>query len=140
MQTDHQSTYKSTINADIDKVWKALTDPAIVKQYFLGTDLKTDWKVGNPVTWSGQYEGTTYLDKGVVLEYVPKQKLSFSYLSSWTGLDDKPENYLVVSYEVRRENDTTVLIITQSNYDAEKAKHSNESWASIIDALKKLIE
>ncbi|MGZ4038890.1 MAG: SRPBCC domain-containing protein, partial [Bacteroidia bacterium] len=33
-----------TINAPAAKVWKALTDASIVKQYFFGTNVKSDWK------------------------------------------------------------------------------------------------
>lgn len=83
---------------------------------------------------------TAHIDKGVVLEYSPNEKLSYSYLSSWSGLDDNPENYLLVSYEVTETESGTELTITQSNYDEEKAKHSAENWGVVIDGLKKLIE
>lgn len=140
MQTNHQSTYQAIIKAPIDKVWDALTNPETVKQYFFGSNQETDWNVGSKILWTGEYEGTSYVDKGVVQEYSPNKKLSYSYLSSWSGLDDMPENYLLVSYEVTETESGTKLIITQSNYDEEKAKHSAENWGVVIDGLKKLIE
>ena len=140
MQKKHQSKYHTIIKAPIDKVWEALTNPEIVKQYFFGSNQETDWNVGSKILWAGEYEGTTYVDKGVVLEFLPNEKLSYSYLSSWSGLDDKPENYLWVSYEVKDIDGVTELTITQSNYDEEKAKHSAENWEVVIDGLKKLIE
>jgi len=140
MQTNHQSKYQTIIKAPIDKVWDALTNPEMVKQYFFGSNQETDWNVGSKVLWTGEYDGTTYVDKGVVLEYLPNKKLSYSYLSSWSGLDDKPENYLLVSYEVTQTENGTELIITQSNYDEEKAKHSSENWKIVVDGLKNLIE
>ncbi len=45
------------INAPSAKVWAALTDPAIVKQYFFGTNVKSDWKRGSPIIWEGEWEG-----------------------------------------------------------------------------------
>ena len=140
MQTNHQSKYQTIIKAPIDKVWNALTNPEMVKQYFFGSNQETDWNVGSKVLWTGEYDGTTYVDKGVVLEYLPNKKLSYSYLSSWSGLDDKPENYLLVSYEVTPTESGTELIISQSNYDEEKAKHSSENWKIVVDGLKNLIE
>src|SRR5690606_5539757 len=140
MQTNHQSQYQTIIKAPIDKVWEALTNPKIVKQYFFGTNQETDWNVGSKISWTGEYEGTPYVDKGVVLEYLPNEKLSYSYLSSWIVLEDRPENYLLVTYEVTQTENGTELTITQSNYDEEKAKHSTENWGVIIDGLKKLIE
>lgn len=140
MQTNHQSKYQTIIKAPIDKVWDALTNPEMVKQYFFGSNQETNWNVGSKISWTGEYEGTPYVDKGVVLEYLPNKKLSYSYLSSWIVLEDRPENYLLVTYEVTQTENGTELIITQSNYDEEKAKHSAENWEIVVDGLKKLIE
>ncbi|QEC53028.1 SRPBCC domain-containing protein [Anseongella ginsenosidimutans] len=89
------------------------------------------------ILWTGEYEGTTYVDKGVVQEFIPNQKVSYTYLSSWSGLEDKPENYLFVSYELMPVENGTELTITQSNYSEENAKHSNDNWVVVIDGLKK---
>lgn len=140
MQTNHQSKYQTIIKAPIDEVWNALVNPEIVKQYFFGSNQETDWNVGSQILWTGEYEGKTYVDKGVVLEFLPNKKLSYSYLSRWSGLENKPENYLVVSYEVKPAEHGTELTIIQSNYDEEKAKHSAENWAVVIEGLKKLVE
>lgn len=140
MQTNHQSIYQTTVKAPVEKVWEAFTDPDLVRQYFFGSEQKTDWQVGSKILWTGEYEGTTYVDKGEVLEFVPNQKLSYSYLSSWAGLEDRPEHYLWVSYEVAPVEGGTLLTIKQSNYDEDKAKHSAANWATVIDGLKKLVE
>ena len=58
----------------------------------------------------------------------------------WTGLEDRPEHYLWVSYEVAPVEGGTLLTIKQSNYDEDKAKHSAANWATVIDGLKKLVE
>lgn len=140
MQTNHQVKYQALIKAPIEKVWDALVNPEMVKQYFFGSHQETDWNEGSQILWTGKYEGTTYVDKGVVLEFSPNKRLSYSYLSSWSGLDDKPENYLWVSYEVAQTENGTELIITQSNYNEEKAQHSADNWKVVIEELKKLIE
>ncbi|VXD11292.1 SRPBCC domain-containing protein [Marinoscillum sp. 108] len=140
MQTEFKSTYQTTIKAPIEKVWDALINPEIVKKYFFESNQETDWKVGSPILWTGEYEGTPYTDKGVVLEFSPNKKLSYSYLSSWSGLEDKTENYLLVTYQVKPIEAGTELKITQSNYDEDKAKHSSENWAVVIDGLKKIVE
>ncbi|PZX46497.1 uncharacterized protein YndB with AHSA1/START domain [Algoriphagus chordae] len=140
MQTRHLSNYQTIIKAPIEKVWDALINPELVKQYFFGSNQETDWTVGSKILWTGEHEGATYVDKGVVLEFIQNDKLSYSYLSSWSGLDDKPENYLLVTFKVKPIEAGTELTITQSNYDEEKAKHSAENWATVINGLKKLVE
>ena len=140
MQTKHKTIYRTTINAPVTKVWEALTVPKIVKQYFFGSDMVTDWKVGHPIIFQGEYEGKPYKDRGVVLEYIPNKSLSYSYLSNWSGMEDKPENYLIVSYQVQETPDGTELTITQTNYDEQRAKHSEGNWKGVIDDLKKIVE
>ena len=140
MQTRHKTTYQTIVKAPLKKVWEALTDADIVKQYFFGSNQETSWKVGSPIRFWGEYEGQKSDDKGEVLEYEQDKKLTFSYLSSWSGLPDEPDNYLYVSYEVKEVSEGTQLSITQSNYDEEKAKHSEANWATVIDGLKKIVE
>lgn len=140
MQTNFKSTYQTVVNAPVEKVWEALTKAEIVKQYFFGSNQVTDWKVGSPITFTGEYEGQSYKDKGTVLEYVPNKRLSFSYLSSWSNLPDEPNNYLQVTYQTEPVAQGTQLTITQTNYDEERAKHSQQSWATVIDGLKKIVE
>ncbi|ASZ12517.1 hypothetical protein CK934_16910 [Chitinophaga sp. MD30] len=74
------------------------------------------------------------------MTFVPEQLLSFSYLSSWSGLPDEPANYLQVTYEVRDLAGATQLTITQSNYNEEKAQHSVGNWEIVVNGLKQLVE
>ncbi|MBS1490802.1 MAG: SRPBCC domain-containing protein [Bacteroidetes bacterium] len=140
MVTHFKIQYQATIHAPLEKVWEALTNPEILKQYFFGTEMITDWKVGNPILFQGVWEGKPYQDKGEVLEYEHNKKLSYSYLSSWSGKEDLPENYLWVYYEVTSRGTTTELTIRQSNYNEEQAKHSEGNWAALVANMRKTIE
>jgi len=40
---------ETTINASADKVWNALTDPALIKKYMFGTTVISDWKEGSKI-------------------------------------------------------------------------------------------
>lgn len=139
MQTHFKIHYKTVINAPLEKVWDALTNPEIVKQYFFGTELLTNWEIGSDIVFQGEWEGQKYKDPGKVLEYSHNEKLAYSYLSNWSGKEDKPENYLWVCYEVKPIDNGTELTISQTNYDEERAKHSETNWASLIDGMKKII-
>lgn len=140
MQTDFQSKYTTTLNAEPSQVWNALTKPEIIKKYFFGTNLETKWEPNSPIVFRGDWEGQSYEDRGVVLSFVPEQSLSYSYLSSWAGLPDKPENYLFVEYRIKPVENGTELTITQSNYDQEKANHSAGSWEFIIEKMREILE
>jgi uncharacterized protein YndB with AHSA1/START domain len=140
MQTDFKIRYNTQINAPLERVWEALTDAKIVKQYFFGTDLVTSWKVGEPIYYQGEWEGKPYKDKGIVLEYDHQKRLAYSYLSSWSGKEDLQENHLWVCYEVEPTETGTALTIYQSNYSEELAGHSEGNWASLMNEMRKLIE
>jgi uncharacterized protein YndB with AHSA1/START domain len=140
MQTHFKIQYKTTILAPVEKVWDALTNPEIVKQYFFGTDLITDWKVGSEIVFQGEWEGQKYIDRGEILEFANNEKVAYSYLSSWSDKEDKPENYLWICYEVKQLESGTELTISQTNYDEERAKHSEGNWASLISEMKKIVE
>jgi uncharacterized protein YndB with AHSA1/START domain len=140
MHTEFQCHYTTSIKAPIERVWEALTNPSIVKQYFFGTDLVTSWQIGGAIEFRGEWEEQSYSDKGIILEYEQNKKLAYSYLSNWSGLEDHPDNYLWVCYEVQPFGAETKLTIHQSNYDQERANHSEASWASIVVEMKKLGE
>ena len=131
----------TTIQAPVSQVWEALTKPEIIKQYFFGTDTITDWKIGSPVVWKGEWEGKTYEDKGVVLDLKPNKLISFTYWSSMSGKEDRPENYATVTYELSDDDNHTAVSVTQSNVEDEKTKqHSEQNWSMVLENLKKLLE
>lgn len=130
-----------TINVPMSKVWQGLTNPKIVEVYFFGTQQKSDYQVGSPITFTGEWDGKKYEDKGTILAITPGEYLKYSYWSSMGGTEDKPENYASVSYQLTEKDGQTVLEITQDNLKDEAAvAHSENNWKMLIGELKKLLE
>jgi uncharacterized protein YndB with AHSA1/START domain len=128
-----------TIHAPIAKVWEHLTRPELIKKYFFGTQVETDWRPGSPIHWRGTWEGKTYEDKGKVLEFQPHQRLSYLYWSSFSGLPDLPENYQTITYELHAEQNSTGLTVRQDCMDKMK-EHCEKNWRMVLDGLKKQVE
>jgi uncharacterized protein YndB with AHSA1/START domain len=136
-------TAKSSIvvNAPASKVWEALTNPEMVKQWLFGTDMEADWRVGGKIFYRGQWEGKQYEDKGEILDLEPEKKLVSTYFSGMSGKEDKPENYSKVTYELTPEGEGTQLTITQENNPSEEsAKHSEGNWNQVLVKLKEIAE
>ena len=132
MQPKHHRPYQTIINAPgRGKFGMPLIDRRIVKQYFFGSDQKSEWKVGSQILWSGEYDGKSYQDKGTVLEFIPQKRIAYSYLSNWSGLEDKPENYLHVSYDLEQLGEGTQLTIAQTNYDEER-RSIPRNWKRLL--------
>ena len=135
------SKSSTIINAPVNKVWEALTNPSLIKQYLFGTNTITDWKKGSPILWEGEWEGKTYQDKGVILDIDPGKSVKYNYWSSMSGTEDKPENYQDITYDLKEKDGKTTLNITQYNIKNEDAKkHSEENWQGVFGKMKEMVE
>jgi len=135
------ATASITLNAPPERVWKALTTPAEIKQYLFGTDAHSDFKKGSPITYTGEWEGKKYEDKGKIVESIPNALLHTTYFSSMSGKEDRPENYANVYYRIEPTGKQTILTITQDNNADEKSRdHSQANWNMVLQSLKKVVE
>lgn len=135
------ATAEIEIAAPPDAVWQALTDPECIKQYFLGATVETDWRAGSPITWSGEYNGRPYQDKGTVLEARPQARLVVTHFSPMSGQPDVPENYHTLTYQLAEEAGQTHLSLSQdNNASPEEVEHSRSTWESMLGALKDFVE
>jgi uncharacterized protein YndB with AHSA1/START domain len=135
------ATATTTINAPVSKVWQALINPEIIKQYLFDTDVITDWKVGSPIIYKGEWQGKSFTDKGKVLKVEPEKSLVTTHWSPLSGVADSPENYHTVTYTLRAKGESTEVTITQDNNATEQEKeHSEENWRTVLDGMKKLLE
>jgi uncharacterized protein YndB with AHSA1/START domain len=141
MTTNLIASQSITINASISKIWDALTNPQIIKQYLFGTNVTTDWKVGSPILYHGDWQGKSYEDKGMIVELIPEKRLISTYWSSMSGSQDLPENYATVTYEIQDDNGGTKLTVTQdNNKDEESRLHSEKNWGMVLANIKQLLE
>lgn len=135
------ATATARINAPASRVWEALTNPELIKQYLFGTQVTTDWQEGSPITYTGEWEGKAYEDKGKILQVTAGKVLVSTFWSSLSGLPDTPENYKTVRYELAPDGAGTRLTITQdNNASREEAAHSEQNWKTVLDGLKKVVE
>ena len=85
----------------------ALVTPAAIKEYMFGTTVTSDWVVGSPIVWKGDWQGRGYEDKGIILQAVPERVLEYSHFSPLAGNPDVPENYHIVTVELSPDGDRT---------------------------------
>jgi uncharacterized protein YndB with AHSA1/START domain len=131
----------TTINAPASKVWQALVKPEIIKQYLFNTEVISDWKVGSPIIYKGEWEGKPFEDKGQILEVEPEKILKSTHWSPTSGVPDTPENYHTVTYTLSEKGDTTEVTITQdNNASEEETEHSEKNWRTVLEGMKKLLE
>lgn len=132
------------INAPVPKVWDALTNPDIIKEYLFGTETITDWQPGSIVTFQGVYgeKGEhSYRDGGTVMENIPNKTLSYTYWSGFSGLEETPENHSLVTYTLVDNGDTTNFTWTQKGFANEEGyQHSLGGMTAFLEQIKAIIE
>ena len=128
------------ILAPAEKVYDALTKPEHVKKYLFGTNIKTDWKVGSTIEWTGVWEGKAYKDKGTVLEVIPNKRLVYTYYSGMSKMPDIPENYKTITCKINQTGNKTKLTIMQDNNTKEQQEHSLQMWESVGKTIKQICE
>jgi len=129
------------IDAPAAAVWRALTDPELIREYMRGSTVETDWSPGSPIVWHGEWEGRPYRDHGTVVEVAKRERLVLTHFSPLSGQPDTPDNYHEITYSLEPDGDFTRLTLEQDNNatDAE-ARHSSENWQAMLEGLRKVAE
>jgi len=106
-----------------------------------GTETICDWKEGSEIIFQGSYEGTSYKDKGIIRKVIVDNFLQYTYFSSFSGMEDKAENYHLITYELQEMDDKTVLMLKQENLQSKEAqKHADKNWDFVLFTIKEILE
>jgi uncharacterized protein YndB with AHSA1/START domain len=138
-----------TIDAPAPKVWDALVNPEQTKKYMFGCETVSDWKPGSSLLWKGNFEGVDLVAvKGFIKAIEPGKLLVYTVIDPNVGMEDIPENYLTVTYELSAKDGQTVLDVTQSGFELaadgerryKETYNNGEGWNPILIGIKKLVE
>jgi uncharacterized protein YndB with AHSA1/START domain len=135
--------FSTIINAGPSKVWNALTDARLIKQWMSETeiDIITNWTVGDTIIIKGDFHEHSFENKGVVLQFETEHLLKYNHLSSLSMLADEIENYTEIEFTLIPGNKQTTLALTLSNFPTETIyKHFEFYWGVTLEVLKKYIE
>jgi uncharacterized protein YndB with AHSA1/START domain len=135
---------KIDINAVPAKVWNALINPEMTKQYMFNCEAISDWKPGSELIWKGVNDGKVYV-KGKIKSFTPDRVLSFTAFDPNSGLKDIPANYVTTTYRLTPHDHHTELEITDEGFenveDGERRYHDSEKgWDAVLPKLKEVAE
>src|SRR6267378_1170851 len=126
------------IAAPASRVWDALVKPDLIRRYMFGAAVVSDFQEGSPITWTGEWKGKPYQDKGRILKVEPRRKLQYSHFSPLSGLPDTPENHHTVTLELTEARGQTRVALSQDNNATEEAReHSQQNWKGKAGGAKK---
>ncbi len=140
-ETKLQQVYVLYIRSTPERVWDAIVKPEMTRQYFYGTEIQSDLKVGSSLDYfmkNEQGENVSALT-GKILEIVPGKKLVHTFSFPQNG--DKPSR---ASYEIERfgDSDLVKLTVIHDEFDGETQtyKETSGGWPILLNSLKTLLE
>ncbi|UQW99763.1 SRPBCC domain-containing protein [Streptomyces sp. RerS4] len=151
--TDTVIDYTLYIQADPDRVWQALTEPAFTRRYW-GVSFETDWAVGAPMDWIERGARTSDPAQ-VVLDCVADRRLSYTwhtFTPEWAaavGIDEELRAELAraprtkVTYEIEPVGDTLArLTIRHEGFTpgGPLIALCAQAWPRLASSLKTLLE
>ena len=130
-----------TIAAPAADVWEALVTPAAIKMYMFDATVTSDWVLGSPIVWIGEWHGRAFEDKGIILQIVRERVLEFSHFSPLAGVADLPENYHIVTVRLSSDAAQTRVSLCQDNNLTDEAREGAErNWSVMLSGLKYFVE
>lgn len=136
------STKKIMIAVDKKTLWSVLTESKYTKIYMFNCAVTTDWEIGSTINWKGNFQGYDAFQKGEILDIKQGELIKYSTFDPNFGLEDKPENYIHVSYLLRELDEQTELTIINETFDGNKERmtHINQGWDMVIGGIKSTAE
>ena len=133
-------TVTRDIQADRERVWTAMTDPDLVSEWMMGARVRSDWKPGGEITWSGEYNGRPFEDRGEIVEIDQAKRLVHTHFSPMSGAEDVPENHHRVEWSLVDKGETTELTLEMPVESEEQGEEFERNWGTMLDSLKRVAE
>jgi uncharacterized protein YndB with AHSA1/START domain len=138
--TSSNITVKREIDADRERVWTAMTDPDLVSDWMMGAKVCSDWTPGGDITWSGEYQGQSFEDRGNIIEIEHAKRLVHTHYSPMSGADDVPENHHRVEWNLEDNGESTELTLEMPVESDEQGEEFERNWGTMLDSLKAVAE
>ncbi len=137
-----EKVFEIYIKTTPERLWQAITDPAMRAKYTFGVEVHSDWKPGS--AYSGVAGGATVgqgmkIFEGKVLEADPPRRLVQSYNACWSDAV-KAERTSRVTWEIEQVEDSCRLTVTHDQLREGAHPELYGGWPMILSGLKTLLE
>ena len=124
------------IRTSADRLFQALTDGELTRQYYMGTAVESSWTTGAPYTYRLP-DGSSMLD-GEVLEIDPPRRMVMTFQPRWV----EGAGVSRVTYEITPVGDSCRLTVLHDDLDPAQALTAGiaDGWNRILSSLKSLLE
>ena len=129
--------YVTYIASTAEKVFEALTDASISRQFWFDFHVESDWTSGSPFALK---RGSTTMDSGVVLLCEPPHRLSYTWHPEYEShRHERPSRVL---FELEQLKGQVKLTVTHDDFDEGSKVFESISggWPLVLSSLKSMLE
>ena len=133
--SEYKHVYEVYIAASPERVWQALTDSELTRQYYYGNTVESDWRPGSPMVYRNP-DGTASIECTIVEADAPRRLVHTFF---FPGTDESPSR---CTWSIEPRGDATLLILTHDEFDGETStfKSVAHGWVPILSGMKTLLE
>jgi uncharacterized protein YndB with AHSA1/START domain len=137
---DDKHVMQIYIQTTPERLWQALTESDLTKEYYFGSEIEADWQEGGHYRYPNP-AGGTYVE-GEVLEIDPPRRLVMSFKPVWWQNGEEEPPVSTVTWEIEPAGPACKLTLTHEGLDLASpgAQGLIGGWTQIISALKTLLE
>jgi uncharacterized protein YndB with AHSA1/START domain len=133
-----EKVFEIYIKATPERLWQAITDSEMRRQYNFGVGVKSDWTPGSRYEMSHP-AAPAPLGEGENLEVDPPRRLVQSFTALWSD-DVKSEGTSRVTWEIEQVGDSCRLTVTHDQLREDANDELYGGWPQILSGLKTLLE
>jgi uncharacterized protein YndB with AHSA1/START domain len=137
--TDSTFIYVTYIRTTPRELWRALTTPEFMSQYWLGATAEAEWRKGG--AWKLVFPDGRVADSGEIVDFEPERLLVIKWRNEWSE-ELKAEGWSMCTMELEPTGEAVKLTVSHT-MERENAKFIGAvggGWPKILSNLKSLLE
>jgi uncharacterized protein YndB with AHSA1/START domain len=129
--------YVIYIQSTPQKIWEALIDPEMTKEFWGRHRNQSDWKIGSAWHHENYDDATDIAVAGTVVESDPPRRL----VLTWTRPDQTDKDAVSrVTFDIDEFMGSARLTVTHSELTPEMLRNISTGWPAVLSSLKSLLE
>ena len=129
--------YVIYIQSTAEKIWNALKDPEMTKEFWGRRRNQSDWKIGSEWHHENYDDATDIAVTGSVVESDPPHRL----VLTWRHPNDAASDAVSRgSFDIEEFMGSTRLTVTHTDLGPEMLRGISAGWPAILSSLKTLLE
>ena len=139
LEASMEKVFEIYIRTTPERLWRAITDPALRARYNFGASVESDWAAGSRYRMSAR-DGAFALGEGEILEVDPPRRLVQSMVALWSD-EVKGEGTSRITWEIEPiAEDSCRLTVTHDQLREGANPELYGGWPMILSGLKTLLE